>query len=400
MEWRQEHTGSPGRSALKAGLTVAGVILIAINLRAPITAVGPVISEMSASLGLSNVEAGLITTIPVLAFGLLSGVVSRLAQRFRMEGMLLASMALLTFGLLVRPAGSVPLLFAGTALMGCAITVGNVLMPAFIKLNYQGSVGLMTGIYAGFMNLFAALGSGFSISLGSLSGMGWKGSIGIWAVLGVLAFFLWLPQVTDRGQRKAPLPVQKKGRPFLRSGLAWQVTAFMGLQSLLFYSIIAWLPEILRDWGMEAGKAGWLLSYMQMGQLPVVFAGPVIAAKMKDQRPLIVGMSVFLIAGLAGIIWGRTAFILPSVLLIGVALGLAFSLAMIFFSIRTRDSGDAASLSGMAQSFGYLLAASGPLLFGVLHDLTGGWNAPLVFLLLMSVMLMLSGLGSARNRFV
>lgn len=380
---------------------VMGFILIAVNLRAPITSVGPVLSDISKSLGLSTVQAGLLTTIPVLTFGLFSGLVSRLSRRFWMEDMLLFSLALLTVGLVMRPAGSVLLLFAGTVLVGCAITVGNVLMPAYLKLNFSASLGLMTGIYAGFMNLFAALASGFSIYLGQLSGMGWKGSIGIWAVLGVAASIAWLPQVVKkRGERTVPRTPIPRRSLWRSSALAWQITAFMGLQSILFYSLVAWLPEILRDWGMAPVRAGWILSYIQLAQLPVVFVGPVIAARMKNQVPLIWVIAITLLAGFVGILVGKTDFIIPSAILIGIALGLAFSLAMLFLSIRSRTSEDASALSGMAQSFGYLFAATGPVIFGYLRELTGGWTGSLVYLMVMAVALLVSGLGSARNRFV
>ena len=389
------------RSPLQLILMVAGIVLIAVNLRAPITSVGPVLSEISESLGLSTVQAGLLTTIPVLAFGLLSGLVSRTARRFPMESMLFASLLVLSLGLLLRPAGNTFLLFTGTALIGCAITVGNVLMPPFLKLNFPASIGLMTGLYAGFMNLFAALASGFSIRLGQLSGLGWRGSLGIWALLGILAIIVWLPQVL-KGKEVNIIAVKPVPRRSLwrSSGLAWQITAYMGLQSILFYSLVAWLPEILRDWGMHPERAGWILSYIQLAQLPVVFGAPVLAARMKNQTPLIWFMGISLIVGFLGIIIGKTTFIIPSVILIGIALGLAFSLAMIFLSLRSRNAEDASALSGMAQSFGYLFAASGPLVFGVLHDLGGDWIWPLGFLLLMSLALLLFGLGSARARFV
>lgn len=184
------------------------------------------------------------------------------------------------------------------------------------------------------------------------------------------------------------------------SRLAWQITAFMGLQSILFYSLVAWLPEILRDWGMAPVRAGWVLSYIQLAQLPVVFAGPVIAARMKNQVPLIWVIVVSLLAGFGGIVFGKTVFIVPSAILIGIALGLAFSLAMLFLSLRSRTGEDASALSGMAQSFGYLFAATGPLIFGLLHDLSGGWYGSLIYLMLMAVGLLISGLGSARDRFV
>src|SRR3546814_4776184 len=171
----------------------AEVVLLAMNFGAPITSLWHVLPEISLELDLSTVLAGLLTTIPVLAFGLLSGAVSRLARRYRIETLLFASMILLTVGLLVRPGGTIPLLYTGAALIGCGITVGNVLMPAYLKERFPHALGWMTGLYAGFMNLFAALASGFSLRLGQLSGLGWEGSVGIWAILAVLAVVVWLP---------------------------------------------------------------------------------------------------------------------------------------------------------------------------------------------------------------
>ena len=222
----------------------------------------------------------------------------------------------------------------------------------------------------------------------------------VWAGLAFVAILIWVPQLRyhDTGNRTVSLKAD--GQTVWRSKIAWQVTFFMGIQSFLFYCTIAWLPEILRDWGMAPEKAGWLLSYIQIAQLPVVFGGPVIAARMKNQTPLIWITCIALVGGLSGVIFGKTALILPSAILIGIALGLAFSLAMIFLSLRTRDSAEASALSGMSQSVGYLFAAAGPVVFGLLHDVTNGWTYSLVFLLILAVALLLSGLGSAKARYV
>lgn len=380
-------------SKTKKVLMFLGVIFIASNLRAPLTSVGPVVAEISQSLSLSNTAAGLITTIPLLAFAFLSSLVPKVSKKYGMELVLLGSLILLTIGLCIRPLGSIISLFLGAALVGVAITVGNVLMPAFIKTNFTNKVGTMMGIYSVAMNLTAALAAGFSIAIGRISNFGWKGSIGIWIVLSIAAIFIWLPQVKriKKNTVKGDFAVDKNTVNMYKSKLAWSVTVFMGVQSLLFYCLAAWLPKMAITWGIATEDAGWLLSYMQFAQLPMSFIGAIVASKLSNQKMLAISTGALFAIGIAGLLIFKVQFIALWCVLIGTASGLAFSLAMLFFILRTDNTVQAAELSGMAQSIGYLIAAFGPPIFGALFDMSHSWSWSLVFLLIMSFTLIVSG---------
>jgi len=346
----------------KVLLLIIGIIFIGANLRAPLTSVGPLIPSIRESLGISSTLAGALTTVPLLAFALLSPFAPKLARRYGMESVLFLSLILLTIGIILRPLSGVGMLFSGTIFLGLAIAVGNVLVPSIIKQYFPKSVGTMTGVYSVSMNLCGAIASGLSIPITSKSGLGWQGSLGYWGIISIIAILFWIPQF--RSNRNQAINVSEKPQSvnMWKSGLAWQVTVFMGLQSLIFYTIVAWLPEILQQQGLSSSTAGWMLSLMQFAVLPFTFIVPILAGRMKNQYLLVTITALLFVIGMIGILYGNLSLIPFSVILLGIAGGCAFSLAMMFFSLRTKNSYQAAELSGMAQSFGYLLAAIGPTL--------------------------------------
>lgn len=179
----------------RIGLLIIGIILIGANLRAPLTSVGPLVTSIRDNLGISNTLSGSLTTLPLLAFALLSPFAPKLARRFGMELTLFISLILLTVGIGIRSIGGVTTLFLGTILIGLAIAIGNVLLPSLIKHNFARNIGLMTGIYAVSMNLCGAIGSGISIPISSLSGLGWAGALGCWGILSLITVFFWMPQL-------------------------------------------------------------------------------------------------------------------------------------------------------------------------------------------------------------
>lgn len=383
---------TPHTTQAKTFLFIAGIILIASNLRAPITSVGPVVSQIQEALGLSNTLAGLITTIPLLMFAAFSPIAPKLAEKQGIEKMLWLSLWIIGIGVLIRTVPSAALLLAGSALIGCGITFGNVLIPPLIRHRFPKRMGIVTGIYSVAMNITASLASGLSIAIGQWTGAGWKGSIGVWAVFAVIAILVWIPQLWSK--RKSQETDQKeRARPvsLLRSRMAWHITIFMGLQSLLFYCAVAWLPMVLQSWGMPSGESGWVLSFVQFTQLPIVFIGPMIIVKLKNHTPLLWFIGGTLVVSMLLIIGWRTQFIIPAVILFGLGTGLAFSLVMMWFVLRTADTSVSARLSGMAQSFGYALAAAGPPLFGALHDCTGNWEVPFILLFVASLGLFFFG---------
>ncbi|HLQ96615.1 MAG TPA: MFS transporter [Pseudogracilibacillus sp.] len=378
-------------------LLILGVVLVGANLRLPLTSIGALIPFIREDLAISNALAGAITTLPLLAFAVLSPFAPKIANRIGMEWTIAIALLLLIIGTTVRSLSSVEFLFAGTLLIGLAIAIGNVLIPGIVKMNFPLKVGLMTGIYAIFMNLFGALGSGLSVPLSSIGSFSWEGSLGIWVLLGIVSLLVWLPQLKKKRDNPQADVKQEKRESLWRSPLAWQITLFMGGQSLIYYTLITWLPDILYTNGFNSNAAGWIVFLMQFALIPLTFIVPIVAEKMKNQVALSVITASFFIIGILGFLQGGT-FLAPLwAVLIGVAAGSAFSLSMMFFTIRSRDGKEAAELSGMAQSFGYLLAAVGPIAVGALQDLTGSWTAPLLLLLFIAALILLAGMSAGKE---
>ena len=379
-----------------------GIIFITVNLRAPLTSVGPLVELIRNDLHISNTLAGMITTLPLLAFAFFSPFVPKLGQRFGVERILFISIIFLTLGIILRSFSGIANLYIGTAVLGLAIAVCNVLLPGLIKREYTERIGLMTGVYSISMNLFGAIASGISVPVAVGLGFEWQGALGIWAILSFLAILFWIPQLKRGSIKKTTIHHQARnqGVNLWRSTLAWQVTLFMGLQSTLFYVLVAWLPEILKSKGIGFDQSGLFVSIMQLTVLPVTFIAPILAGRMLNQRLLVTIASVCFFAGNVGLLYGSLHFIVLWIILLGVGTGFTFGLAMIFFSLRTDTPGQAAELSGMAQSVGYLLAAMGPMFFGYLHDLTDSWQIPLQILVGISLLLFIVGLGAGRNKKV
>ncbi|MGG1615907.1 CynX/NimT family MFS transporter [Paenibacillus sp. NRS-1782] len=384
------------------GLIILGIIVIAANLRAPLTSVGPLVSLIRDDVRISNTLAGLITTLPLLAFALLSPLVPKLGRRYGIERIILIALTFLTVGIVIRSLSGAANLYIGTAILGFAIAVCNVLLPSLIKRDFPNKIGSMIGVYSISMSLFGAIASGISVPLAMNAGLKWQGALGIWGILSFVSILCWLPQLRNQTKQTTTTSQQMASNDVnvWRSPLAWQVTLFMGIQSMVFYVLIAWLPEILKQQGIDSNQSGWYLSIMQLALLPFTFIVPVIAGRMSSQRLLVVITIILLLTGTLGLLYGSSNIILLWIIILGIGGGCAFSLSMMFFGLRTKNAHQAAELSGMAQSIGYLLAAIGPALIGFLHDATNSWNLPLFILLGASVLLFLVGIGAARNRFV
>lgn len=383
-------------------LLIIGIVFISTTLRAPLTAVGPIISYIRDGLDISNVLAGFITTIPLLAFAIVSPFVPKIARRLGMEMTLFLAILLLAIGIIIRSLGTPLLLLLGTALIGVAIAFGNVLLPSFIKLKFPLQLGLMTGVFTVSMNLSAGIGAGISYPIADGTSYGWQGALGFWAILAIIACIIWLPQVKKK-QEIDVVPSStnvEKAKSILKSPLTWTITLCMGLQSLIFYTTAAWIPEILQTQGMEAEKSGWMLSIMQFAQLPMTFLIPILAGRFKDQRILVLVFTIFYLIGFTGLLYGDISLTLLWMVALGLGGGASFGLVMMFFSLRSRTPMEAADLSGVAQSFGYLLAAVGPVFFGFIHDATGSWEIPKILFIVTVILLFFAGMHAGRDRFV
>lgn len=376
-------------------LLYIAVIFMAANLRPTITGVGPLINVIAHSTGLSSEISGLVTTLPLIAFGVISPLAPGLAERFGMERTLFVSVIVLAIGTLLRSTGTAWALLAGMLVVGASVAVGNVLLPSLIKRDFPLQIGLLTGVYVTVMNVFAGLASGISVPLARTS-LGWKGSLAIWVLLALVALIAWAPLLKERHR-----PERSVGKSFWRSSVAWQITFFMGLQSLLFYVNVAWLPSLLHSRGMPLGLAGWLVSLMQLVSLPATFIIPILATRQRNQQTLVILISLCFFIGYAGLLFTRgTVLSVIWVIFIGFGAGASISLALAFFSLRTRHHEHAGQVSGMAQSVGYLLAAIGPLLVGYLYGQSGHWNWPLIILLVSVILMAIAGMGAGRDIYI
>jgi CP family cyanate transporter-like MFS transporter len=375
-------------------LLIAGILLVAANLRGVITSVGPLLETIRRDEGLSAGQAGVLSALPLLTFAVFSPQVPRLARRFGMERLLWLALLTLTAGIVLRSVPLSGLLWLGTVLLGMAIAVGNVLLPALLKRDFPDRVAPMTSLYSVTMGIVGAIVSGLAVPLaGALPG-GWRTALGCTAGLALVSVAVWAPQAFRGGREEVTLP--RLGRTPWRSGLAWQVTAFMGLQSFGFYIVLAWFPAILHSQGMSEENGGWLLFVLQVLGVLMNAVIPLVANKLHDQRLLAAGGSLLSLTGYVGLMIAPGLAVLW-VVIVGLASGICFVLALFFFTLRSADSFTAAALAGMAQSIGYLFATLGPVVFGALHDATSGWNVPMVLLVAAAATQACCGLGAGRN---
>jgi CP family cyanate transporter-like MFS transporter len=390
----------PARRPVLLGFTIA---LVAANLRPALASVGPVLADLRADLGLSGTAAAVLTAVPVICLGAVAATAPALARRWGMEPIVAAVLGVLVGALLLRVADGTVVLFAFTIVASGAIAVANVLLPAVIKRDFPTGSGAMMGVYTMALSGSAAVAAATTVPIGDAVGHGWRGALGAWAVPAAVALVAWLPFA--RAHTPPPAAGDAPGgetpaRSLLRNRLAWNVTLFFGLQALSFYAVLAWLPSIYRDHGYSPAAAGLLLSVSAVMQVPVTLVLPGVAGRAADQRLLTTVATLLTAAGLAGILLAPTAAPYLWVIVLGTGQGATFALGLTMFVLRARSTAATARLSALAQTFGYLVAACGPLLVGAVHDAAGSWTPPLVLLLVLIAPQLVTGVIAGRARYV
>lgn len=398
---------SPVRRLSHPAVLIAGILLIAMNLRAPFTSIAPLLERLQAALGFNATAAGLLMILPLLAFVVVSPWVPRLARGLGLERSLFLALLTIAAGIVLRVQGSMLALYLGIGLIGAGIAVGNVLLPSLVKRSFAQHVALLTSCYVLTMGIMAAIASALMVPLAQGSSAGWQYSMLIVVVLPLVTMGVWWPQLSRRSLPAAAKEAEKvaeKGaaRPVRqaavwRSPLAWQVTLFMGINSLLFYTVNSWLPSMLADNGFSAEKAGSLHGLLQLASaLPGLILVPLMP-RLKDQRLIAFATPCMSLAGFIGL-WLMPQWALVWVLLLGAGSGASFILALSFMGLRARDAMQSASLSSMAQTLGYLLAAMGPPLIGALYDMQGNWQLALMVCAVLSVLMAGVGWLAGRDR--
>jgi CP family cyanate transporter-like MFS transporter len=396
-----------------AGLLLTGILALAANMRTAITSLPPLFPQLHGTLHLSTAGQAVLAAIPVLCFGVFSGSGAPLARRFGEERVLGAALVTLALGLLVRAAAPGALLFPGTIIAGGSIALLNVLTPSLVKRRQPQRAGLLIGLYLLSLSAGAVVASEIAVPIFQSTGGG-TGSIrltlGLWAVPALLAAAVWSPQLRFRTLPATALAAApgaagqgaaaRAPAALRRSALAWQVTAFMGLQSLSYYATLSWFPTLFQDRGTSAVHAGTLLAIMGAGNAVTALGVPALAHRLRDQRLLSAVWMVVTAVGLAGSAFAPLSAAAAFMLLLGFGQGASLGLGIFYTVARAPDPVTSASLSGFAQSLGYLVASTGPLLLGFLHTATGGWDIPVWVLMVVVALQLIFGWLAGRDRTV
>jgi CP family cyanate transporter-like MFS transporter len=383
---------------------LAGVVLVAINLRPAAASIGPLIGRIERDTGLPSFGASALTTLPVLCFGALAPLAPVLARRFGVRSSISGAMVVLLAGIAMRLLPGIGFLFLGTALAGSAIATGNVLVPVLVRRDFSGRTATVMAFYSTALIGFAALAAGVSVPIANALGGGWKGGLGIWAVPAAVAALVWAPSLWRRSGSSAATAGAASEREripvtaLLRRPLAWQVTGFFALQAGGFYATLAWLPSIFESHGASQAHAGFLLSLTLIVGLIAALTVPGLAGRAADQRSLLVGCCALTAAGLAGVLLAPMSAPYLWAVLLGLGQNAAFPLALMLIVMRAGDVSYTQTLSTMTQSVGYGLAAFAPLAVGAIHGATDSWTPSLILLLVLVVPELVIGLAAARDR--
>lgn len=371
------------------------IILVACNMRAPFTGVGALTALIRADLHLSNTLVGMLTTIPMLVFAIISAAAPGISKKIGLGHCILFALILNLVGELIRSFTTVPGLFIGTAVFCVGIGLENVLLISVIKQWFSDNPAPATSAYSTTMAVTAAISIGSSVPMAQ-SGLGWRGSLAVWAVFAVIGIIVWLPVV-----RRDEMKPQKEKKeesimlPLLRSPKMWILMVFFGAQSLLFYCMTAWGPTMMQNKGFTLEQSSAAATFLQLISLPITFLAPLLARRFTAKKMLAILGSCYLGGGILFYFAQSAPSIYLSLLIYAQGMGCTFSFCLLFFAQMGRNPAETAAISGIAQSAGYVLAAVGPVLMGALADWSGDWKYPMIFLIIMLALALVTGVLSS-----
>ena len=382
-------TSAPDRPLLAGRiLAFAGILLVAANLRAAVSALSPILGRVSDDIPLSAVAIGLLGALPPVCFALFGIVTPMLVRRARLEPVLIVALVAILAGHLIRSAaGNVGILLLGSAITFAGLGIGNVLLPPLVKKYFPDRIALVTSLYVTMLSVSAFIPPLVVVPVADAAG--WRVSLGMWAVVSLLAIIPWVSALVH-GRRNGGGSVVEEARSDVvrslrRSPLAWALASVFALSSMSAYAMFAWLPVMIEDIaGVDEATAGAMLSVFALMGFPAGLLIPVIASRMKNVALLVYLAVAFFVTGYLGLLLVPQTATVLWVALIGLG-PLLFPLALVLINLRTRTHDGAIALSSFVQSVGYFVGALGPLVFGILHEVTGGWTVPLLTLLVLAM---------------
>lgn len=366
---------------------VPGIILIGVSLRTPFTVLPIILGNISQGLEVEVSSLGVLTSLPLLMFTLFSPFSTRLAQKIGLEHLFTYSLFFLTIGSLIRLI-NLPLLYLGTLMVGASVAVINVLLPSLIQANQPKKIGFLTTLYVTSMGIATALASYLAVPITQASS--WKGLILLLTLLCLATFLVWLPN-HRYNHRLAPQTKQKSQIKVMRNKQVWAIIIFSGFQSLIFYTVMTWLPTMSIHAGLSSHEAGLLTSILSLISIPFSMTIPSLTTSLstRNRQLMLTLVSLAGVVGISMLFFPINNFIywLAIHLLIGTATSALFPYLMVNFSLKTSAPEKTAQLSGLSQTGGYILAAFGPTLFGYSFYLFHSWVPSVAALLLIDILM-------------
>ncbi|VKZ05617.1 cyanate permease [Streptococcus pneumoniae] len=366
---------------------VPGIILIGVSLRTPFTVLPIILGNISQGLEVEVSSLGVLTSLPLLMFTLFSPFSTQLAQKISLEHLFTYSLFFLTIGSLIRLI-NLPLLYLGTLMVGASVAVINVLLPSLIQANQPKKIGFLTTLYVTSMGIATALASYLAVPITQASS--WKGLILLLTLLCLATFLVWLPN-HRYNHRLAPQTKQKSQIKVMRNKQVWAIIIFSGFQSLIFYTVMTWLPTMSIHAGLSSHEAGLLTSILSLISIPFSMTIPSLTTSLstRNRQLMLTLVSLAGVVGISMLFFPINNFIywLAIHLLIGTATSALFPYLMVNFSLKTSAPEKTAQLSGLSQTGGYILAAFGPTLFGYSFDLFHSWVPSVAALLLIDILM-------------
>jgi CP family cyanate transporter-like MFS transporter len=394
------------RLPLWAGRTAAllGIVLVAFTLRQAVAAISPILGDIRVDIPISNIDVGLLGTLPPILFAASGFLAPRVARGIGLDGGIVLALVLMTVGHLVRAfAPGFAVLLGGSVVAFAGTGIGNVLLPSIVRRYFPDRVALLTAVYACIVGVSTAVPAALAAPLAEQRG--WRFSLGIWSVTSGVALVPWLLIIARERRQRISDAVAVESPPALvmrlwRSRVALSITVLFSASAICTYANFAWLPEILGDIaGSTPTEAGVFLAVTGIISVPGALLAPLLVARLRNVGWLIGAGSASFVLGYLGLLLVPESLTLLWVLLIGLA-SILFPVSLVLINSRTRTHGGTVALSGFAQGVAYALGALGPLLVGLLHDMSGGWTLPLLFLIAVALVATIPAITLASPAFV
>ncbi|MFC9787771.1 CynX/NimT family MFS transporter [Rhodococcus sp. NPDC127528] len=395
------------RRSLVAGrlMVLVAIVLSALTLRTAVTSITPLLDEIGAEVGFDSTVTGVFGMLPTAMFAVFGILTPRFALRFGLERVALAAMAMTAIGIATRSAmsGTLGLLFFSALALG-GMGIGNVVIPPLVKRYFSDRLAVVSTVYITCVQIGTMLPALVAVPLAEA--FGWRTSLGVWALLPVAAALPWIGVILSRrGRDRSDVTAERvvtsgesKGQAW-RSPVAWGMAGMFGMTSLITYSMFTWIPKILTEAGASAGFGGAMVALFSAVGFIAAIGAPSLCIRIANPFPVVLGCVVAYLIGFSGLLFAPMAA--PIVWIIALGLGPStFPMSLTLINLRTRTGAGSAALSGFTQGLGYAVACIGPLLFGVLHDATGGWTWPFALLLGAVAVMTLGAYQACKPRFL